>query len=93
MPKRTSIRTFIVLEPHHVEFIHSLQRVIKKKSGKKRQPPIHGIIRGVLQDYKNMLELSSTADFLSAYQSSVKKRRMPRCKRLFAGEPPVVESI
>jgi hypothetical protein len=64
---------------------------MQKKSGKKRQPPLHGVIRGIIFDYQRMLEEGSGPDFYASYDRAKAGKSAP--KGVFAGEPFVVESI
>jgi len=96
MAKPTELRTFILLETQQLEFVRALQRLAQRLSGKKRQPPLHSIIQGVLMDYKRMLETSASANFLEAYvyvRSKKRAPKKPRAKGVFAGERSVIESI
>lgn len=70
MPRPREVRTFICLDRREVEFVKALQRLVQRKSGRKRLPPLHSVIQGALLDYKRVLELGSMPNFLRAYDQA-----------------------
>jgi hypothetical protein len=68
------IRTFVYLAPKELKFLHDLQQLVQERTGKKRRPPLQGIIRGVILDYKHLLEMASDPDFLEAYETAKSTR-------------------
>ena len=67
MPRPHEVRTFIYLPPRELDFIRVLQRLVLKRTGRKRPPPLHRIIQSVLIDYRRMLENGASPNLLMAY--------------------------
>jgi hypothetical protein len=75
MPKPLSeIRTFIQLGSRELAFLRALRQLIRKKTGRKRVPPLHQVIQGVLLDYRRVLEVGANPELLSAYEEVVRRR-------------------
>jgi hypothetical protein len=78
MPRPHEVRTFIHLKPRELDFVRTLQRLVQKRSGRKKPPSMQRVIQGALLDYKRLLELVSIPDFLIAYdRAKAYKHRSP----------------
>ena len=66
-------RTFINLADDELAFLKNLQSVIKKKTGSRVR--LADVLRGVIIDYKKMIELRADPDFLSTYRDGARRTR------------------
>lgn len=80
MPRPGELRAFIYLGPKELDFVRALQRLVQRKLGRKRPPPLHAVIRGALRDYQLVLEVVSRPEFLKAYESVRSRYRPSRAR-------------
>jgi len=60
-------RTFVELSDYEYKFLLRLRAVVRKTSGKRMT--LSGVIRGVVRDYRQVLEEGGDPDFLSIYRN------------------------
>ena len=68
-------REFIQVSEDEDDFLRSFQRLVQKKHGLQKVPPLGGIIRGILRDYRRVLEDKAAPNFLDTYRLEMKRRR------------------
>jgi hypothetical protein len=62
-------RTFVNFDDEELEIIKHFQRVLKKAGAK--SPSVAGVVRGMIRDYRRMIEVRADPDFLKAYRDTV----------------------
>lgn len=67
-------RTFVSFDDEEMEIIRHFQRVMRK-AGVKRAT-VAGVVRGMIRDYRRMIELRADPDFLKSYWDSRRPRRV-----------------
>lgn len=65
-------RTFVNFDDEEMEIIRHFQRVMKK-AGVKRAT-LASVVRGMIRDYRRMIEFRADPDFLKAYWDVRKSR-------------------
>lgn len=74
------MRVFVNLDSYDVEFIKTLQRTVRHKTG--YRPVIGMVLRAVLRDYKQVLERRSDPDFMESYRAAGLRGRGPGGKNV-----------
>lgn len=61
-------RTFVNFDEEEYEIIKHFQRVLKKAGTK--SPTVAGVVRGMIRDYRRMIEVRADPDFLEMYRET-----------------------
>lgn len=66
-------RTFVNFDDGEHEIIKHFQRVLKEAGVK--SPTVAGVVRGMVRDYRRMIEVRADPDFLKAYRDTMQTPR------------------
>jgi hypothetical protein len=63
-------RTFVNFDDEELKIIRRFQKVLRKAGV--RDPSVAGVVRGMIRDYRRMIEVRADPDFLKSYWESRK---------------------
>lgn len=78
MPRPREVRTFVHLQHRELVFLQALQRLIQRRAGLKRPPPMHKVIQGLVLDYCRVVETGANPDLLEAFIEAMTRQRRRR---------------